>query len=51
MITISLFHETLLLEKEDFYSHLSMKDNTDVDYPHRKRVCKDFEIKKIRRVS
>ena len=31
--------------KEDFYSHLNMEDNTDVDYPHAKTVCKDFEIK------
>ena len=29
----------------DFYSHLNMEDITDADYMHRKRVCKDFEIK------
>ena len=40
------FFETLLPEKEDFYSHLNMEDITDADYVHEKRVCKDFEIKK-----
>ena len=40
------------LKKKIFtVTYLSMKDITDVDYAHRKRVCKDFEIKKIRRVS
>ena len=39
------------LKKEDFYSHLTMEDITDADYTHTKRVCKDFEIKKIRRIS
>ena len=24
-----------------------MEDNTDVDYTHTKRVCKDFEIKNL----
>ena len=24
-----------------------MKDITDADYAHRKRVCKDFEIKEL----
>ena len=37
--------ETLLPEKEDFYSHLSMEDITVADYVHEKRVCKDFEKK------
>ena len=41
------FNETLLPEKEDFYSHLNMEDITDADYAHTKRVCKDFEIKNI----
>ena len=31
----------------DFYSHLNMEDITDADYMHRKRVCKDFEIKNV----
>ena len=38
-------NETLLREKEDFYSHLNMKDMIDADYTHAKKVCKDFEIK------
>ena len=39
--------DTLLPEKEDFYSHLNMKDITDANYKHAKRVCGDLEIKKI----
>ena len=31
--------------KEDFCSHLNIKDITDADYTHGKRFCKDFEIK------
>ena len=42
------FSETLLPEKEDFYSHLNMEDVTYADYPHEKRVFRDFEIKKLR---
>ena len=34
-------------EKEDLYSHLNVEDITDADYAHTKRVCKDFEIKKL----
>ena len=41
------FNETLLPEKEDFYSHLNMEDITDADYVHAKRVSKDFEIKDL----
>ena len=41
------FHTTSLPEKEDFYSHLNMEDTTDADYAYPKRVCKDFEIKKL----
>ena len=33
-------NETSLPEKEDFYSHLNIKDITDVDYAHAKRVFK-----------
>ena len=40
------FNETLLPEKEDFYSHLNMED-INADYAHAKRVSKDFEIKFI----
>ena len=32
------FNETSLPEKEDFYSHLNMKDITDGDYTHTKKV-------------
>ena len=38
------FSETLLTEKEHFYSHISMLDIIDADYKHAKRVCKS-EIK------
>ena len=34
-----------LPEKEDFYSLLNMEDITDAEYPHAKRISKDFEIK------
>ena len=34
-----------LSEKEDFYSHLNLRDITDADYVHANRVCKDFKIK------
>ena len=40
-------NETSLPEKEDFYNHLIMEDITDADYAQAKRVCKDFEIKKL----
>ena len=40
-------NETSLPEKEDFYSHLNIKDITDADYAHAKRVSKDFEIKGV----
>ena len=36
------FNETSLPEKEKFYSHLNIKDITDADYTHGKRVCKDL---------
>ena len=41
------FNKTSLPEKEDFYSHLNMKDVTDADYVHAKRVCKYFEVKNL----
>ena len=41
------FNETLLLEKEDFYSHLKTKGITDADYTQAKRICKDFKIKNL----
>ena len=33
------FAKTLFAEKENFYSLLNMKDITDADYTHEKRVC------------
>ena len=44
------FNETLIPEKY-FCSHLNMQDITNAYYTHTKRVCKDFEIKKLRRLS
>ena len=35
-------NETLLPEKEKFYSHLNIEDITDAHYTHTKRVCKEF---------
>ena len=39
------FSETLLLEKDDFYSNPSMENITDAHYMHAKRLSNDFEIK------
>ena len=41
------FNETTLPEREEFYSNLNPEDITDADYMHGKRVCKDFETKKL----
>ena len=41
------FNETSLSEKEDFFSRLNMKDITDPDCAHEKRVCKSFVIKNL----
>ena len=41
------FNEITLPKKEEFYSNLNMKEITDADYMHGKRVCKDFEIKNL----
>ena len=41
------FNETMSPEKENFYSHLNMENITDADYAQVKRVCTDFEIKKL----
>ena len=41
------FDEKTSPEKEEFYSKLNMKDIVDADYMHAKRVCQDFEIKKL----
>ena len=44
-------NETSLPEKDDFYRHLNMEDVTDADYVYATRTCKNFEIKKIRKIS
>ena len=36
------FSEVSLPEKEDFYSHLNIKDITDDDYTHAKKSIKIF---------
>ena len=41
------FNETLLLAKKFFCSHLNMEHITDANCTHAKRVCEDFETKKI----
>ena len=41
------FNETILPEKEEFYSNLDLEDITDAVYIHVKRVCKEFEIKTL----
>ena len=41
------FNGKSLPEKEEFHSNLYMKNITDSDYSHAKRICKDFEIKKL----
>ena len=40
-------NETMLPEKEDFYSNLDMEDITDANYVQAKRVGKDFETKNL----
>ena len=39
------FNETILPEKEEFYSILNMEEITGADWMYWKRVCKDFEIR------
>ena len=39
------FNETSLSMKKNFYSHLNMKDITDIR--HAKRVCKDFKTNNL----
>ena len=35
------------LKKKEFCCKLKVEDITDADYMHAKKVCKDFEIKKL----
>ena len=46
MVIWEKFNETLP-DKEDFSSHLNTEDISDIDYTHRKRVWKNFEIKNL----
>ena len=46
MDDLEKLNKTSLPEKEDFYSHLDIKDITDADYAHAKIFCKYFEKKK-----
>ena len=41
------FNETLLPQKEDFYSYLNIEDITDAYYAPAKRFCKDLKIKTL----
>ena len=41
------FDETLLSNKEDFYSSLNIKDTTDIGYRDAKRVFKDLEMNNL----
>ena len=41
------FDETLLPNKEAFYSNLNMKDITDTDYRHANQVFKEFELENL----
>ena len=40
-----------MIGRNEMKSHLNMEDITDAYYGYAKRVCKDFEIKKVRRIS
>ena len=42
-------NETSLPEKENFCSHLKMKDIINAEHKYAEEVCKDFE-KNIRRI-
>ena len=46
-----IFNETSLLEKEKFYRNIKTEDIIYVDCKRVKRVCKGFEIKKLRWIS
>ena len=41
------FDETLLPNKETFYTNLNMEDITDVDYKHANNVFKKFKLKNL----
>ena len=41
------FDETLLPNKEAFYSNLNMEDITDTDYRHANKVFEEFKLKHL----
>ena len=41
------FNETLLPNKEAFYSNLNMEDITDTEYWHANKVFKEFKLKNL----
>ena len=41
------FDETLLPNKEAFYSNLNMEDITDADYRHANKLFKEFKLKHL----
>ena len=41
------FNETLLPDKENFYSNLNIENITDIAYRHAKKAWKSFEIKNL----
>ena len=43
MDDLEKFSETLLPEKEDFYSHLNMENITNAGYAHKKEFVKIFK--------
>ena len=56
MDDLEKFNETSLLEEKKkkkifIVKNFYMEDITDAAYAHAKRVSKDFEIKKFRRIS
>ena len=36
-----------IIATEEFYGNLNMEDITDTNYMHAKKICKNFEIKKL----
>ena len=42
-----IFNETLLPNKETFYSNLNMENITDTDYMHANKVFKEFKLKNL----
>ena len=47
----SMKHHYFKKKKIFIVKNFYMEDTTDADYAHTKRVSKDFEVKKFRRIS